>query len=91
MTQRVRQLKPRPCIICGIPTLDRESQYRDPRCAEWLPCALRRNAGRARPKPEAVVVTEAIKLGHPLPQEVLSRAETSDGDTSMNSRKRGNK
>ena len=35
MDQRPRRLKPRPCIICGAPTLDRAGQYKHPRCSEW--------------------------------------------------------
>ena len=63
MSQNPRRLKPRPCIICGTPTLDREGQYKHPRCSEWLPCALRRNQQRARPKPVSKIVAEAMRTG----------------------------
>lgn len=61
-----RQPKPRACVVCGALTLDRSGRYSTPRCAKWLPCALRRNAGRARPRPESEVIAEALKLGHPV-------------------------
>lgn len=70
MDQRARRLKPRPCIICGTPTLDRAGQYKDPRCSEWLPCALRRNEQRARPKPVTKIVAEAIEKGLAIPPEL---------------------
>lgn len=45
--------KPRPCIVCGIPTMDRSTRHNDPRCADFEPCATRRDAGRRYPKTEA--------------------------------------
>jgi len=74
-----RPLMSRPCIVCGTPTLDRSEPHRDPRCAQWLPCALRRNAARARPRPVTVIVAEAIELGHPVPREVLVAMKHADG------------
>jgi hypothetical protein len=65
-------LKPRPCVVCGTPTLDRSHPHYTPRCAVWLPCGLRRNAGRARPRPEIEVIAQALELGHPVePRDVL--------------------
>lgn len=58
--------KPRPCIICGTPTMDRSAQYNDPRCSTWLPCALRRNEGRKRPKPREQIIEQAREAGHPI-------------------------
>lgn len=86
MGQTQRRLKPRPCIICGTPTLDRASQYKDPRCNEWLPCALRRNQQRARPKPVSTIVAEAIEKGHPVPHELewaVRRLERARADTQV--------
>ena len=70
MSQSPRPLKPRPCIICGTPTIDRAGRYNHPRCSEWLPCALRRNQGRARPKPVSKIVAEAIEKGIAIPTEL---------------------
>jgi hypothetical protein len=64
-------LKARPCIICGIPTVERTEGYKHPRCSDWLPCALRRNAERKRPKPVSKVVAEAIEADHPVPAELF--------------------
>lgn len=61
--------KPRACIICETPTMDRSAPYNDPRCSDWLPCALRRNAGRARPKPEGPIIAEGIEKGCPVTAE----------------------
>lgn len=67
-----RSLKSRPCVVCGTPTLARSHPYNTPRCAVWLPCALRRNAGRARPRPETEVIAQPLELGHPVePHYVL--------------------
>jgi hypothetical protein len=84
MTDVGRVVSERPCIICETPTTDRSQPYNDPRCAEWLPRALRRNQARARPKAVSQVVAEAIELGHPVPPELwwavrnLQRAATDD-------------
>ena len=86
MSQNPRRLKPRPCIICGNPTLDRPGQHKDPRCADWLPCALRRNQQRARPKPVSKIVAEAIEKGHPIPPELewaVRRLERARTDTEV--------
>jgi hypothetical protein len=61
----IRFLKARPCVVCGTQTLDRSGPYNTPRCAVWLPCALRRNAGRSRPRLESEVVAKALARGHP--------------------------
>jgi hypothetical protein len=50
-----RDGKPRECIVCGHPTFDLSpnTPYKTPRCADFQPCADRRDARRARPRTEA--------------------------------------
>lgn len=67
--------KPRSCVVCGTPTLDRTPPYNTPRCTtgefHWIECAMRRNQDRARPKPPSAVVAEARSHGHPVPPALL--------------------
>lgn len=47
--------KPRECVVCGEPTMNRTQPHNTPRCpsSEFEACATRRDAGRARPRTEA--------------------------------------
>jgi hypothetical protein len=45
--------KPRECIVCGHPTMDRTQPHNTPRCADFEPCATRRDASRKYPRTQA--------------------------------------
>jgi hypothetical protein len=55
-----------PCIVCGHRTADKSHgggfrgarRYSHWRCADGEECAVRRNAGKRRPRPEAEVRAE---------------------------------
>jgi len=69
------RLRPRPCVVCGMPTRDRTQPHNTPRCTtgefHWIECAMRRNEGRARPKPPSAIVAQAREHGHPVPPSLL--------------------
>lgn len=65
-----------PCIVCGHPTRDKSHgggfrgarRYSHWRCADGEECAVRRNARKRRPRPEAEVRAD-WRVRHPEDRE----------------------